>query len=170
MGAGRPAMYKNAEEMQAIIDKYFEECKGEVLKDDEGNIVYNKYGMPVIINSKPPTVTGLALALGFNTRLSLLNYQDKEEFVNTVTRAKARIEEYAEARLFDKDGVQGAKFSLANNFREWREKQEVESTNHNLNEDISNLTDADKEHRLAELTAKKYGIPIEQLKKWGNNG
>jgi hypothetical protein len=79
-------------------------------------------------HSEPPTITGLALALGFNSRTSLLNYEDKEEFLNTITRAKARVEKYAESRLFDKDGANGAKFSLANNFRNWKEKQEVEVT------------------------------------------
>ncbi len=54
----------------------------------------------------------------------MLNYQAKPEFVDTVTRAKSRVE-YAETRLFDKDGANGAKFSLANNFEGWREKQDI---------------------------------------------
>jgi hypothetical protein len=33
------------------------------------------------------------------------------------------VEAYAESRLFDKDGANGAKFSLANNFRGWKEQQ-----------------------------------------------
>jgi hypothetical protein len=53
--------------------------------------------------------------------------------MNTVLRAKAIVERYAESRLFDKDGANGAKFSLANNFRDWREKQEISSTNVNAN-------------------------------------
>lgn len=122
---GRPPQFKAAEEMQLLIDKYFEDCEGTVYKDKEGEMVFDKYGNPIIIGNKPPTVTGLALALGFTCRLSLLNYQSKEGFVNTVTRAKSRVEEYAEARLFDRDGSNGAKFSLANNFKEWREKQDV---------------------------------------------
>lgn len=122
---GRPPAYNSPEEMQGLIDKYFEDCKGEILKDDDGNVVFNKWGSPVIINQKPPTVTGLALALGFNSRTSLLNYQDKVEFMSTVIRAKARVEEYAESRLFDKDGANGAKFSLANNFKQWADKKEI---------------------------------------------
>ena len=62
-------------------------------------------------------MTGLALALGFTSRQALLNYQAKKEFVDTVTRAKARIEAYAEERLFDRDGQRGAEFSLRYNFR-----------------------------------------------------
>ena len=124
---GRPLMYETAEEIQEKIDAYFEECKGELLTDDDGNIVRDKYGIPIYINQKPLTITGLALALGFNSRQALLNYQGREEFNDTITRAKARIEQYAEERLFDKDGANGAKFSLANNFEGWKEKQSIEA-------------------------------------------
>lgn len=41
--------------------------------------------------------------------------------MNTITRAKTYIEEYSERRLFDRDGVNGAKFSLINNFKGWSE-------------------------------------------------
>ena len=99
---------------------------GSFLKDNNGNTVFNKFGNPVIINQRPPTVTGLALALGFSTRLSLLNYQGKKEFMNTITRAKARVEAYAEERLFDRDGTSGAQFSLRNNFKGWTEKTELD--------------------------------------------
>lgn len=120
-------MYNTPEEMQEKIDAYFKECEGEVRLDDDGNVVYNKYGKPVVLGRRPLTITGLALALGFNSRKSLLDYQGKEEFVNTITRAKARVEQYAEERLYDKDGANGAKFSLANNFEGWREKQSIEA-------------------------------------------
>lgn len=125
---GRPPKFKSVKSMQKKIDKYFESCKGEVLKDTEGNPVVDKHGFPVIIDAKPPTITGLALALGFNSRQSLLNYQDKEEFVDTITRAKAKVEQYTEERLFDKDGANGAKFSLANNFKGWKEKQQIDTS------------------------------------------
>ena len=120
-------MYKTKEEIQEKIDAYFEECKGRQMLDVEGEIVRDKYGYPVIIDSRPPTITGLALALGFTSRQALLNYQAKEEFIDTITRAKAKVEQYAEERLFDKDGANGAKFSLANNFDGWREKQQIEA-------------------------------------------
>jgi phage terminase small subunit len=45
------------------------------------------------------------------------------------------------------------------------DKVESVNKNHNINEDISSMPYAEKEKRLAELTAKKYGIPIEQLRK-----
>lgn len=124
---GRPPMYTSKEEIQEKIDKYFAECEGTPLRDEEGKVVFDKYGEPIMKGEKPLTITGLALALGFNSRQSLLNYQAKEEFFDTITRAKAKVEQYAEERLFDKDGANGAKFSLANNFEGWREKQQIEA-------------------------------------------
>lgn len=124
---GRPPMYKTKEEIQEKIDKYFKDCEGELLLDKEGNPIIDKYGNVVKTGVRPLTVTGLALALGFNSRQSLLNYQDKEEFMDTITRAKAKVEQYAEERLYDKDGANGAKFSLSNNFEGWKEKQQIEA-------------------------------------------
>jgi len=122
---GRPPKYKSVEEIEDKIEQYFAGCEGEPLLDDEGNQVFNRFGYPCWIKPpKPPTVTGLALALGFNTRKSLLEYQGKKEFVNTITRAKSRVEEYAESRLFDRDGSNGAQFSLRNNFKGWNVDEE----------------------------------------------
>lgn len=115
----RPPKYKTVDALQAAIDAYFEDCQGKPLVDDKGNAVTDKYGEPVIIGAHPPTVTGLALALGFTNRQSLLNYQGKKQFLDTITRAKSRCEEYAESRLFDRDGARGAQFSLEHNFR-WK--------------------------------------------------
>ncbi len=59
-----------------------------------------------------------------------MNYQAKKEFNDTITRAKSRVEEYAESRLFDRDGSNGAQFSLRNNFKGWNidneQKLEIE--------------------------------------------
>lgn len=125
--AGAPPKYKTPEEMQEKIDEYFKSCEGEIIKGDDDKPILNKYGQPIIVGEVPPTITGLALALGFTSRQALLNYQAKKAFVDTVTRAKSRVEAYTEARLFDKDGANGAKFSLANNFEGWREKQQIEA-------------------------------------------
>ena len=117
---GNKPKYTSADEITALIDKYFEDCDGRPLVVD-GNPVYDKYGYPIIIDRHPPTITGLALALGFECRQSLLNYQGRAEFRRVITRAKSRIEAYTEERLFDKDGANGAKFSLQNNFKGWNE-------------------------------------------------
>jgi hypothetical protein len=125
--SGRPCKFKSANEIQVAIDEYFKACEGEILKDHDGNVIFDKYGEPIIINSKPPTVTGLALFLGLKSRQAILNYQDRPEFNDAITRAKMRIEEYAETRLYDKNGCNGAKFNLTNNFG-WVDRQQTELT------------------------------------------
>ena len=125
---GRPPFYETAEEMQEAIDAYFDKCDGRILYAEDGKPYLDRYGQPIIVDTKPYTITGLALSLGFNSRQALLNYQCKEEFHDTITRAKARVEQYAEERLYDKDGANGAKFSLANNFDGWKEKQQIDAT------------------------------------------
>ena len=50
---GRPPIYKTVNEIEEKIDIYFEECEGEILKDDNGKTVLNKFGNPVVINRKP---------------------------------------------------------------------------------------------------------------------
>ncbi len=128
---GRPLAFDpedgGVELMQERIDAYFKECAGRVLTNPDGQVMRDKYGVPIIVDAKPLTITGLALAIGFNSRQSLMNYQGKPEFFDTIKRAKAKVEQYAEERLFDKDGANGAKFSLANNFEGWREKQSIEA-------------------------------------------
>jgi hypothetical protein len=124
---GRPPMYNTKEEIQEKIDKYFKDCEGEILTDADNNPIIDKYGNVVKVGVRPLTITGLALALGFNSRQSLLNYQGKQEFMDTIIRAKAKVEQYAEERLYDKDGANGAKFSLSNNFEGWKEKQQIEA-------------------------------------------
>lgn len=115
----RKPKFTSAEQMQEKIDAYFKDCEGYTLKDSEGNTVYDKYGYPVVLDKKPLTVTGLALALGFMSRQALLDYQAKPAYREIVERAKLKIENYAEMRLYDKDGANGAKFNLQNNFRHW---------------------------------------------------
>lgn len=127
MAGGAPRKWKSVKAMQEAIDAYFEACKGEPIIGEDGLPMCDKYGQPFIINSKPPTVTGLALSLGFTGRQALIDYQGRPEFADTVTRAKSRCEEYAESRLYDKDGANGAKFSLGCNFG-WRATEEKSET------------------------------------------
>jgi hypothetical protein len=125
--------------MQEKIDAYFADCEGELLRDANGDPVLDKYGNEIYSHQRPPTVTGLALALGFASRKSLLEYQGKQEFVNTITRAKTRCEQYAEERLFDRDGTNGARFSLQANFG-WKDKPQ-ENTTEAQNNDMQTLAD-----------------------------
>lgn len=115
----RPLKYKTVDELENAINQYFEDCKGKPLLDGDGSPVLTKFGEPVILGAHPPTVTGLALALGFTSRRELLDYQGRPAFAHTITRAKSICEAYAESRLYDRDGARGAQFSLEHNFR-WK--------------------------------------------------
>ncbi len=119
MAGGRKLKYATPEAMQEAIDAYFADCEGQPLTDDDGKVLLNKYGEPVFIGAKPLTVTGLALALGFTSRRALLDYQGRGKYKAIVEAAKLKIENYAEMRLYDKDGWNGARFNLQNNFKYW---------------------------------------------------
>lgn len=105
----RPRKYTRVEDMQAAIDKYFLECD---------------------MKEEPYTMSGLALALDFDSRRSLLNYcdyEDEEEqaFLPTIKRARAKCEANIERGLLSgKYNATGAIFNLKNNY-DWKDKQEV---------------------------------------------
>lgn len=142
MGKTNKPKYSSAAEMQSVIDAYFADCEGRPLTDGNGDAVTDKNGVPVVVGVHPPTVTGLALALGFKTRQSLLNYQARSKaFDDIITVAKSRCEEYAERRLYDRDGVNGAKFSLANNFKGWSDRPDNDSAEalHKLDEVLGKI-------------------------------
>ncbi len=139
---GRPKKFNKSKEMQKKINDYFESCFKEDLKynadkgyyepkiDYKGNIIKYQF--------KPFTITGLANALGI-TRETLLRYEEDEKFSDTVRKAKQKVEEYVEERLFDRDGVNGAKFNLINNFNNWSDKQEFNTSNTNKVQIINDL-------------------------------
>lgn len=123
---GRPPKYTDPEELAARIDAYFTSCDGEILKDPEsGDPILDKYGNPIYINRRPPTSAGLARALGFKSRTSLFDYKGRKKFEDVIKDAILRLEERTEERLYDRDGANGAKFSLQNNFR-WRDSNKDE--------------------------------------------
>jgi hypothetical protein len=131
MGAGRPLKYKTPELMQTTIDLYFLACRVHQemaadiedatsrlsgLTDDEMLIVNG-------IEDTFPSISGLAYTLGMSTE-ALRNYEQKDEFLATVKRAKQRVEMSLEQRLSGK-AVVGSIFSLKNNFG-WKDKTEQE--------------------------------------------
>lgn len=147
---GAPPKYKTAAEMQEKIDTYFADCEGELLQDENGPVL-DKFGNEIYLHQRPPTVTGLALALGFASRQALLNYQGRKEFNDTITRAKARCEQYAEERLYDRDGTHGAQFSLRANFG-WNDKPKEQPAALEEETPVDDLSKA-----LFELSEGKHG-------------
>lgn len=167
---GRPFKVTDPDVLQKRVDDYFDSLNGELMLDDEGKPVLYK-GEPVFLKKpKPATYTGLALACGFSGRASLYDYKklsdDEENDSNNnnkteeekilysklstiVTRAMSRIEEYQESRLFDKDGCNGAKFSLSHNAG-WREKTDI-----SVDGVVNIITPEQAKSALAELGYKK---------------
>jgi hypothetical protein len=125
MTAGRPLKFKSAEELQKLIDEYFDnECKTVVIKDEEGKAVVDKRGRP-IFEINPPTVSGLARYLGFESRQSMYDYKERDKFSYTIKETTLRIEEFAEKQLFVGNPT-GAIFWLKN--KGWKDKTESDIT------------------------------------------
>ena len=126
---GQPKKFQTVEEMQKKIDEYFESCYSmQFLRDMKGNLLLDLEGQPIQekIQTEPFTITGLALALGTN-RQTLLNYQNVygEEFFDSITHAKTKIENYAEKQLYLAKSANGPAFNLKNNYG-WVDKQEID--------------------------------------------
>lgn len=117
---GRPFKFTDPDKLDNQIEDFFKWC--------------NK-------NKKIPTVTGLAVHLDTD-RLTLLHYENsldnpaydkldydvKVRLINSIKRAKQRVESEYEQALFNKNSAVGAIFTLKNNYK-WVDKQEVEQTN-----------------------------------------
>lgn len=109
---GRPAKYTEVEVMEAKIQAYFDDCPDKRQSVFEG----------VILNIPCPTVTGLALYLGFVNRGSMYDYAKDGKFSNTIKKAIARIERVYESMLHGSSPT-GAIFALKN--FGWADKQIV---------------------------------------------
>ena len=91
----RKPRYESVEQLEEKIEAYFESCKGELLRDKDGRIVFNqKDGTPIWVGRRTPTIPGLALALGFSSKQSLYDYKAKKEFLDSISRAQTRVEQY----------------------------------------------------------------------------
>jgi hypothetical protein len=148
---GRPLLFKDAEELQKAVDAYFKKC--DARKVD----VITKDGTAIKIKRQEPyTVSGLALALN-TSRETLMNYEDKAEFFDTIKAAKDKCLAWVETQLFEGTGAPaGVIFNLKNNYG-WVDKTEYEgkSENTNLNQDMSDVSTEDLQARVAALRASQ---------------
>ena len=102
---GRPRKFQSVEELEELIEAYFEHC-----------------------NNSPheiPSVCGLAVALGTD-RSTLLAYENEyePEFSYPIKAAKARCEHAVEQQLFFGKNAAGPIFNLKNNFKGWVDARE----------------------------------------------
>jgi hypothetical protein len=106
---GRPPKFSSVEQLDSLIESYFENCKQE---------------------NKPYTITGLALWLD-TTRETLIDYQENKgyEFSDAIKRAKLKCENWVEeGALMNKVNPTSAIFNLKNNYG-WKDKVEQELSN-----------------------------------------
>jgi hypothetical protein len=106
--AGRPRIYESAEELEEAIYNYFYP-KIEFIQEREKIL--------------KPSVTGLALSLGFASKQSLYDYEKDERFSYPIKRALSMIEQYHEERLSE-NSVTGSIFALKN--MGWKDKTETD--------------------------------------------
>ena len=103
---GRPLKFKNAEELEKKINKYFAETPEEEW-----------------------TITGLAIALDCD-RKTIQNYKEKDEFFHTIKNAYLKVE-YSYEKSLRKNGRTGDIFALKN--FGWVDRQEIDA---NVNGEI----------------------------------
>ena len=98
---GRPLKYETPEELQLLIDEYFEQTPVE-----------------------KQTITGLAIHLDTD-RITLCQYEGRDQFANTVKKAKQRIE-----HAYELHGMEHRSsfdiFRMKN--KGWQDKTEVDQT------------------------------------------
>lgn len=116
MPGGRPRKISEKEELQNKINNYFEECEK---------------------NKEPYTITGLCMALDI-CRDTLCEYAKKDEFSDTIKKAKLKVENYLEKHLITDSSTTGIIFNLKNNFG-WSDKQQIEHSG-NVNNPFSELS------------------------------
>lgn len=76
-----------------------------------------------IVDGEKPTVTGLCLALDFESKDTLYSYRDKDEFSYPIKRALLIVENGYEKALRDNNAT-GSIFALKN--MGWKDKIETE--------------------------------------------
>jgi hypothetical protein len=100
---GRPALFETDEQLTEKVNEYFAEIE---------------------ITGKPATITGLALFLGFESRQSFYDYEERDGFSYTIKKARLRIENEYEMKLSG-NNVAGSIFALKN--LGWKDKTEVDN-------------------------------------------
>ena len=103
MKVGRKPHYDSVDALQNVIDAYF------AVKE---------------MDKKFPSITGLAYALGFESKQSFYDYEKNPEFSYSIKRARLLIEESYESGIRTDKAAAGCIFALKN--FGWIDKQEIE--------------------------------------------
>jgi hypothetical protein len=117
--SGRPPLFESSIQMSEKITQYFQNHLPYEIETDEGELK--------TVYPGPITITGLCLYLGFESRQSFYDYEEKKEFSYIIKRARLVIESMYEEYLQSKNPT-GSIFALKN--MNWTDKSEID---HNVN-------------------------------------
>lgn len=145
MPAGRPPLFATAEELQNAIDDYFQ--NGVTKRKVIIGPATNKQEIEIEV----PTVTGMCYHLGFESRQSFYDYEERPGFAYTVKRARLFIEKEYEEQLQHGNTV-GAIFALKN--MGWRDKSEVEQSG-----TMNVMWKEEKTYEVKQKTDDSPGLP-----------
>jgi hypothetical protein len=112
---GRPPAFADVTELEEAINDYFQ--NGVTIR----KVVVGKAPNQQVVAVPVPTITGLCYHIGFESRQSFYDYEEKPEFTYTVKRARLFIEKEYEEQLSIGNTV-GAIFALKN--MGWKDKTE----------------------------------------------
>lgn len=171
---GEKAAFNSPEQLQTVVDEYFASCYS-YMYDKNGNLKYDKNGEPIKYQSRPFTVSGLALAIGVSTktlnRYCTGNFDaefDDDPRVKTykqiLVKAKQKIESFAESRLYDKEGQLGARFVLDSSFGWCTQKEQAEIQEKQFNMWLKEQ-EFDLKQKLATMGEDTNGLEIRIVRK-----
>lgn len=148
------ATFTNTDTLKKRLSEYFLSCEGPA-KNKNGDILKDSMNNPYMTQVKPYTLAGMARAMGVETRdlkaFASGKYDTpKDKYSYIVKMGAQQIEEYAESRLYDKNGHQGGRFILDSAF------------GRTINKDRSDVDSAEftKQKQLMDfsLQLKKLGL------------
>lgn len=124
---GRPPKFNDVESLENMIDEYFDQCPDK-----------RPIATATGITEVPcPTITGLALFLGFCSRQSMYDYEANEKFTYTIKRARTFIEREYEKQLHS-GSCGGAIFALKN--MGWKDTQDITSGGFSIKPEPTTVT------------------------------
>ena len=119
--------FVSAQAAEKLIGNYFEHIAGEFhfeeVPDKHDDITRKKVWDR---DAEPPTISGLALYLGFDSREAFAEYERHGEFSSAIKRGRLRIEVEYEKRLHQQS-PSGAIFALKN--LGWNERDNASAIN-----------------------------------------
>ena len=125
---------KTLNELKLRVKEYFDSRLAPVT-DKNGIPLTDENGCIIKKISLPYTLTGLALAVGCESREEMFTFENEE--MNRFMRMSAmRVEEYAEERLFSKEAFSGVKLFLAVNFDRWSDGEAVDEGEYELPDSV----------------------------------